>query len=100
MYRVRLSLAGTLQALNPGDRAARLGPGPRYWVGDGRQSEATVPLGFGRARTTFWLRISNFRCWHNYLFPALGGNDLSQSSPTRHYQARNSTIRTCQTLDR
>ncbi|MGH6943346.1 MAG: redox-sensitive transcriptional activator SoxR [Geminicoccaceae bacterium] len=27
---------------NPGDRAARLGPGPRYWVGDraGRRSEA------------------------------------------------------------
>ena len=23
---------------NPGDRAARLGPGPRYWVGDGRPS--------------------------------------------------------------
>jgi MerR family redox-sensitive transcriptional activator SoxR len=23
---------------NPGDRAARLGPGPRYWVGDPRRS--------------------------------------------------------------
>ncbi|MGH2848612.1 MAG: redox-sensitive transcriptional activator SoxR, partial [Thermoleophilaceae bacterium] len=21
---------------NPDDRAARLGPGPRYWIGDGR----------------------------------------------------------------
>ena len=24
------------QLANPGDRAARLGPGPRYWVGDAR----------------------------------------------------------------
>jgi len=24
---------------NPGDRAARLGPGPRYWVGDRRRSK-------------------------------------------------------------
>ena len=23
------------QLANPGDRAARLGPGPRYWIGDG-----------------------------------------------------------------
>jgi MerR family redox-sensitive transcriptional activator SoxR len=26
---------------NPGDRAARLGPGPRYWVGDGPGDEKT-----------------------------------------------------------
>lgn len=25
------------QLANPGDRAARLGPGPRYWLGDQRQ---------------------------------------------------------------
>ena len=26
------------QLANPGDRAARLGPGPRYWVGDPRRT--------------------------------------------------------------
>ena len=25
---------GSCQLANPGDRAARLGPGPRYWIGD------------------------------------------------------------------
>ena len=25
---------------NPGDRAASLGPGPRYWIGDGRPLKA------------------------------------------------------------
>jgi MerR family redox-sensitive transcriptional activator SoxR len=27
---------GECQLANPGDRAARLGPGPRYWIGDKR----------------------------------------------------------------
>jgi MerR family redox-sensitive transcriptional activator SoxR len=26
------------QLANPGDRAARLGPGPRYWVSDRRRT--------------------------------------------------------------
>ena len=36
MHRLRLSLARPRSRLaNPGDRAARLGPGPRAWIGDG-----------------------------------------------------------------
>jgi MerR family redox-sensitive transcriptional activator SoxR len=29
---------GRCQLANPGDRAARLGAGPRYWLGEGRES--------------------------------------------------------------
>ena len=34
VHRLRLPFARALQARQSGDRAARLGPGPRYWVGD------------------------------------------------------------------
>ena len=30
---------GRCKLANPGDRAARLGPGPRYWVSDARRSK-------------------------------------------------------------
>jgi MerR family redox-sensitive transcriptional activator SoxR len=30
---------GACQFANPGDRASRLGPGPRYWIGDKRRSK-------------------------------------------------------------
>ena len=48
LHRLRLSLTECIgcgclsldrcQLANPGDRAARLGPGPRYWVSDPRRS--------------------------------------------------------------
>jgi MerR family redox-sensitive transcriptional activator SoxR len=48
LHRLRESLTGCIgcgclslercQLANPGDRAARLGPGPRYWVSDVRRS--------------------------------------------------------------
>jgi MerR family redox-sensitive transcriptional activator SoxR len=31
------------QLANPGDRAARLGPGPRYWIAGGRSAERRQP---------------------------------------------------------
>jgi MerR family redox-sensitive transcriptional activator SoxR len=31
------------QLANPGDKAARLGPGPRYWLGDPRPGVASTP---------------------------------------------------------
>ncbi len=34
VHRVWLPVAGPLPAANPRDRAASLGPGPRYWIGD------------------------------------------------------------------
>ena len=33
VHRLRLPLARSRQSANPGDRAARLGAGPRYWIG-------------------------------------------------------------------
>ena len=49
LQRLRAGLTGCIgcgclsldrcQLLNPGDRAARLGPGPRYWVDDARRSK-------------------------------------------------------------
>lgn len=48
LKRLRASLTGCIgcgclsldrcQLANPGDRAARFGPGPRYWVGDSRRA--------------------------------------------------------------
>ena len=48
LHRLRESLTGCIgcgclslercQLANPGDRAARLGTGPRYWLSDGRRS--------------------------------------------------------------
>jgi MerR family transcriptional regulator, redox-sensitive transcriptional activator SoxR len=31
------------QFANPGDRASRLGPGPRYWIGEKRTAEQNAP---------------------------------------------------------
>ena len=36
------------KVLNPYDRAASQGPGPRFWLGDARPPEATVPDAWGQ----------------------------------------------------